>query len=652
MTTDKDIELLDKETIDKIAAGEVVERPASVAKELIENAIDAGAKNITIEWRDGGISFLRVTDDGAGIRSDQLKMAFTRHSTSKLRTIKDLDAISSLGFRGEALSSIAAVSKTEVFTKTADEMLGTHYVIEGSEEVGCSEVAAPRGTSVFVRQHFYNTPVRRKFLKSPLTEGNYINELSSRIALSHPEISFSLIGDGKEKLFTSGNGKLFDCIYNEEGKDTAARLLDLSYADENMTVQGFLGQPELRRSNRNREIFFVNGRYIKSRVLSKALEDAYQGFLMLHQYPFCVLFLTFPPGALDVNVHPRKAEVRFSDDSAVYDGLYAAVRGRLKATVDIPKVDFSADEKTIGEPIEKAPEVYEKARLDSYKELHETAVRRDFPSAPALTPQASIPAAGIISPEASFSATSEKISPQTSQPFTDGQPSAIRDDAVSNAERPAVTGREKETWPAKGEQISFLSEEAKKDHRIIGQIFRTYWLVEYAGSVYIIDQHAAHEKVLYERLMRDYEKKEMTSQLISPPIVVTLSPQEETAYAESREAFRDLGFEIENFGGAEYTISAVPGNLYSLDPEDIFLSTLADLADGKRKAVNESLLIRVATMACKAAVKGNMALPEAQARALIDELLTLDNPYHCPHGRPTMIEVSERELEKRFKRIV
>ncbi len=626
MSERPEIRLLSPETIDKIAAGEVVERPASVAKELIENAIDAGAKNITVEWKDGGISYLRVTDDGGGIPADQLRTAFLRHSTSKLRTIKDLDSIASLGFRGEALSSIAAVSKTEVFTKTADDVMGSHYCIEGSEEVSLEEAAAPNGTSIFVRQLFYNTPVRRKFLKSPMTEGNYLAELCSRIALSHPEISFSLIADGREKLFTPGNGKLFDCIYREDGREVASHLYDISYSDETLSVRGFLGQPEIRRSNRNREIFFVNGRYIKSRILSKAVEDAYQGFLMLHQYPYCVLFLTFPDGHVDVNVHPRKAEVRFTDEPAVYDSVYKAVRLRLSAAVDIPKADFSTPDEKVVSTEERAPEVFEQSRLKSYKE----AVQQEISSA--------LPVEEM---------------PEKAGADSTGGPAAGHEaefEPGSSTSETAVNGSKPQY-----DALNFSHQQnraAAEAAGIIGQIFDTYWIVEYDGKVYIIDQHAAHEKVMYERFMMQYEMKEMTSQQIAPPIVVSLSPVEEDTYRTYSEAFAELGYEVEAFGGSEYRITAVPGNLYSLDPEQVFLETLSDLADGKGRAINETLYIRVATMACKAAVKGNTYLPEPEARALIEELLTLDNPYHCPHGRPTMISISETDLEKRFKRIV
>lgn len=666
MSERPEIRLLDPETIDKIAAGEVVERPASVAKELIENAIDAGAKNITVEWKDGGISYLRVTDDGGGIPGDELRAAFLRHSTSKLRTIKDLDSISSLGFRGEALSSIAAVSKTEVFTKTADDVMGSHYCIEGSEEVSLEEAAAPNGTSIFVRQLFYNTPVRRKFLKSPMTEGNYMAELTSRIALSHPEISFSLIADGREKLFTPGNGKLFDCIYREDGREVASHLYDVSYSDETLSVRGFLGQPEIRRSNRNREIFFVNGRYIKSKLLSKAVEDAYQGFLMLHQYPYCVLFLSFPDGHVDVNVHPRKAEVRFTDEPAVYDSVYKAVRLRLSAAVDIPKADFSTVDEKVVSTDEKAPEVFEQSRLKSYKE----AVQQEISSALPIekAPDSSLSTdsedrslfKGNGSIENSFlpseaasegdlsHAADESMTPSYDTVTFSHQQNRAAAEAAGAA--PAVFMRTAST--EKQEQLSFLSAEAVKSHRIIGQIFETYWIVEYDGKVYIIDQHAAHEKVMYERFMKQYAEKQMTSQQIAPPLVVSLSPLEEDTYRTYSEAFSELGFEVEAFGGSEYRITAVPGNLYSLDPEQIFLETLSDLSDGKGRAINDTLYIRVATMACKAAVKGNTHLPEPEARALIEELLTLDNPYHCPHGRPTMISISETDLEKRFKRIV
>lgn len=656
-----EIRLLDPETIDKIAAGEVVERPASVAKELIENAIDAGAKNITVEWKEGGISYLRVTDDGAGIPYGELQAAFLRHSTSKLRTIRDLDSISSLGFRGEALSSIAAVSKTEVFTKTADDVMGSHYVIEGSEEVTLEEAAAPQGTSIFVRQLFYNTPVRRKFLKSPMTEGNYLAELTSRIALSHPEISFSLQADGREKLFTPGNGKLFDCIYREDGREVASHLYDLSYSDDILSVRGFLGQPEIRRSNRSREIFFVNGRYIKSKVLSRAVEDAYQGFLMLHQYPYCVLFLTFPEGHVDVNVHPRKAEVRFTEEPAVYDAVYKAVRQRLSAAVDIPTTDLSTPDEKVVSREEKAPEAFEQGRMAAYKAAVQEEIAEALPveqepeeiaAQRSNGPFSASPRTNAAAENAGMDSAGETEIRAAKQAYDTINFSHQTNRAAAEAAGTAPALYMRSAVREKPGQVTFLSEEAVKSHRIIGQIFETYWIVEYDGKVYIIDQHAAHEKVMFERFMKAHEKKEMTSQLISPPIVVSLSPTEEETFSSCHEAFEELGYSVENFGGSEYRITAVPGNLYSLDPEEIFMETLADLSDGQGRAVNDTLYIRVATMACKAAVKGNTRLPEPEARALIEELLTLDNPYHCPHGRPTMISISETELEKRFKRIV
>ena len=621
MEDNRKIRLLSKETIDKIAAGEVVERPASVVKELVENSIDSGAKNITVEWKDGGISYIRVTDDGCGIEKSELRNAFLRHSTSKLVTVEDLSSISTLGFRGEALSSIAAVSKTEVFSKTRDIILGAHYIVEGSEEITCEDSACPDGTSVFVRQLFYNTPARRKFLKSPMTEGNYINEIVSRIALSHPEISFSLKAGGTDRFFTSGNGSLLDAIYRIEGRNVAADLIEISHRENEVGCFGFLGREPLERANRAKELFFVNKRSISSKLLSKAAEDACQGYLMLHRYPYIILFIDIDEALVDVNVHPRKAEVRFSEEERVYNAVYSAVREAIRSIEDISPIRLSGIE-------EESP--------DKVKELPLQPEREERPHSEVM------PGEQEVLPEK----IPVNIPEKTPEVFEEKRFTKYKE-RLETMEKP-LSFLESE----KNGQISFVSVEAKKSHRIIGQIFKTYWIVEYDNDVYLLDQHAAHEKVLYERTIKLLEKREVFSQNLNPPIVISLSPAEEDILLKYQEAFERIGFLIEPFGGAEVRLCAVPSNMFEVDPKELFMSTLSGLSETEGKALDETVLIRVATMSCKAAIKGNTIISETEARALIDELLLLDNPYHCPHGRPVMIKLSKEELDKRFNRIV
>lgn len=621
MEDNRKIRLLSKETIDKIAAGEVVERPASVVKELVENSIDSGAKNITVEWKDGGISYIRVTDDGCGIEKSELQNAFLRHSTSKLVTVEDLSSISTLGFRGEALSSIAAVSKTEVFSKTRDIILGAHYIVEGSEEITFEDSACPDGTSVFVRQLFYNTPARRKFLKSPMTEGNYINEIVSRIALSHSEISFSLKAGGTDRFFTSGNGSLLDAIYRIEGRSVAADLIEISHRENEVGCFGFLGREPLERANRAKELFFVNKRSISSKLLSKAAEDACQGYLMLHRYPYIILFIDIDEALVDVNVHPRKAEVRFSEEERVYNAVYSAVREAVRSIEDISPIRLSG--------IEEA----------SQKEVKELPVHPEKEERPHSEV---IPGGQEVLPEK----IPEDIPEKTPEVFEEKRFTEYKE-RLETMEKP-LSFLESE----KNGQISFVSLEAKKSHRIIGQIFKTYWIVEYDNDVYLLDQHAAHEKVLYERTIKLLEKREVFSQNLNPPIVISLSPAEEDTLLKYQEAFERIGFLIEPFGGAEVRLCAVPSNMFEVDPKELFMSTLSGLSETEGKALDETVLIRVATMSCKAAIKGNTIISETEARALIDELLLLDNPYHCPHGRPVMIKLSKEELDKRFNRIV
>ena len=654
-----EIRQLSKNTIDHIAAGEVVEGPSSVVKELTENAIDAGAKHISIDYKDGGTTSIRISDDGCGIPADEVKIAFLPHATSKLREISDLDDISTLGFRGEALSSIAAVSKVEMLTKTEDELIGAHFEIDGGEEEAFTEMACPKGTTIIVKNLFYNTPARRKFLKSSMTEGNYIDELLQNLSLSHPDISFTVTGQGRERIFTSGNGKLSDTIYQVMGKDTARNLYELEFSNEFCTISGFLGQPVIHRGNRNREIFFVNGRYIKSKIISKAVEDAYQGYLMLHQYPLAILNIDFHGAFVDVNVHPRKTEVRFSDNEKVYEVLFEAVRNRLKKAEDVQDVILS--EETAAKVDTNTGEVLETNQNDANALNNQQSAAAESTSSIGSTKSAAIINNTITSKKSELPPSF--LESNRFEQYKQKTESAIQSDEyyAGRYENTATLNEQSEVQintPAskfsseKPEQLSFFTADDLKQHRIIGQVFKTYWLVEFDDRLYIIDQHAAHEKVLYEHTMKKLKEKTMTSQQISPPIIVSLSPNEIEIYEKYKDAYKELGYEIDSFGGKDYSISAVPANMYSIDPKELFLSSLNDLEFSNDKVTNDILLIRVATMSCKAAIKGNTEISEEEARALIEELFTLDNPFHCPHGRPTMIEISHYEMDKRFKRIV
>lgn len=605
-----EIALLSQETIDKIAAGEVIDRPSSVVKELVENAIDAGATAITVEIKEGGISFIRITDNGCGIEQKEVPLAFLRHSTSKIRSAEDLLCVHSLGFRGEALSSIAAVSRVELITKTAAALTGTRYLIEGSKEISVEEIGAPEGTTFLVRDLFFNTPARRKFLKTAQTEGTYISDMLEKLALSHPDISFKYINNNQTRLHTSGNGNKKDLIYHIYGREIAASLLEVNYEGEFFSLSGYIGKPVINRGNRNYENYFINGRYIKSTILSKAIEDTYKSFLMQHQYPFTVLYFTFPGETLDVNVHPTKMELRFDHNQEIYKALCDEIYAVLSHKELIPEVPVE-EKKSAAKPVhiykEPIPEPFEKRRINEIRQPQEpkTYIREEVLPLKPLPPK--------------------------KEPQKEESQKQISLEDVSPA---------------------FMTEAARKKYHIIGQLFQTYWLIEYEDKLYIIDQHAAHEKVLYERTMARLKEKDLTSQAISPPIVLSLDAKEEEMLDKYREEICRLGYEVEPFGGREYMISAVPDNLYHIDMKDLFIEMLDDFSDMSGKQTPELILEKVASMSCKAAVKGNDKLSLAEINALIDELLTLENPFNCPHGRPTIISMSKYEIEKKFKRIV
>lgn len=604
------IQILDQDTINQIAAGEVVERPASVVKELMENAIDAGATAVTVEIRQGGIGFIRITDNGCGIPKEELPLAFLRHSTSKIHSAADLLTVASLGFRGEALSSIAAVSQVELITKTTDSLTGSRYRIEGGEEKGLEEVGAPEGTTFISRNLFFNTPARRKFLKTETTEAGHVADLVEKIALSHPEISIRLIVNNQNRLHTSGNHNLKDIIYTIYGREIAGSLLSVSAEREGMQISGFIGKPVIARGNRNFENYFINGRYIKSRLISKAIEDGYKSYMMQHKYPFTLLHFTIEPELIDVNVHPSKMELRFKDGEAVYQMVYHAVTSALSGKELIPTA-------SLPEPrVPNQPEVSGQPESQS---------RPEVPGRPEPFEKKRMEAMGIVK---------EPPSPYGKEPPV--PPSA---EEKKEEQLELFDGR-------------LLSEEARKRHRLIGQVFDTYWLVEYDGSLYIIDQHAAHEKVLFEQNFASLKSREYTSQYISPPIILSLSMREAELLNRSIDVFRQVGFEIEPFGGSEFAVRAVPGNLLSLAKKELLMEMIDSLSEEGGRIAPESVYDRIATMSCKAAVKGNTNLSFAEADQLIDSLLKLENPYQCPHGRPTIISISKYEMEKKFKRIV
>lgn len=653
------IKLLDKNTIDKIAAGEVVDRPSSIVKELVENAIDAGATSISIEIKDGGISLIRITDNGSGIAKDQIAIAFLRHSTSKINDASDLAFIHTLGFRGEALSSIAAVSQTELCTKTKDDLTGVIYKINGGVEESLSEAGLPNGTTLIVKNLFYNTPARLKFLKSAQTEAGYVMDIVQRIALSHPEIAFKYVANGSVKLSTSGNGSLKDAVYSVFGRDITANLLQIDDSDETLSVSGFIGKPEIARGNRNFEYFFINGRYIKDKIIQKALEEAYLGYQMKGTFPFAVLNINIEPELVDVNVHPSKMEIRFFNNEVVFNSVYEIIRNRITRRENIPLVSLSRANTAPPVPEEYVPEPFEQAAARKPSLYTDS---QDFKTIREETNYTGRYSNTLRSSADNSSYTEQLESLQSYTKAADDMDILDTDTAEDKSfaanEGAAFTISSKlanENVPYEQSEIiipDFVSKAARKSHRIVGEVFDTYWIVEYDDSMFIIDQHAAHEKVLYEKFINNLKNDKHYSQHIMPSIIVTLTQQEEDILKKYMSSFTELGFEIEHFGGCEYMISAVPTDLYFLDNSILFLELLDDLSDISSKSGPEIIIDRVATAACKAAVKGGNRLSLAEANTLIDELLSLDNPYNCPHGRPTIISMSRTELEKKFKRII
>lgn len=639
-----EINLLSQSTIDKIAAGEVVERPLNVVKELTENAIDAGATAITVEIKDGGITLIRVTDNGCGIEKEQIKKAFLRHATSKIISIEDLSYTESLGFRGEALSSIAAVSQVEVITKTADELTGIRYAIAAGQEEDLEEVGAPTGTTFLVRNLFFNTPVRKKFLKQPQTEGGYVSDMMEHLALSHPHISIKFINNGQVRFHTSGNGDLKEIIYRIYGRETADSLIAINYDDEEFKVNGYLGRPELNRSNRNFETYFVNGRYVKNEIITKALEEGYRAYLMQHKFPFCVLHFTMNPSSIDVNVHPAKMEIRLIHGNILYKQLSKAVADCIKTVELIPDVKLveQSDECPL---IQKSPEPFELQRTAMLKEeegsyLAQKNFNNTLAADKELAPE---PKVADFLQKIAVNKVIGNVSEESKAENAGIHANVIKADQHILVEKPTQLNLFEE---------KFLSTDSHQDFRILGQLFETYWLIAFRDKLLIMDQHAAHEKVKYERLLKELDNKGVTTQMVNPPVIINLTGKEEELLNEYADSFASLGFEIEEFGGGAFAIRSMPTDLYGCDEKTFFTEILDELSENPMKGNPEVILQKLASMACKAAVKGNQMMSITEAGALIDELLTLENPYHCPHGRPTIISMSKYEIEKKFKRII
>jgi len=654
------IHVLDAETIDKIAAGEVVERPASVVKELVENSIDAGATSITVEIKDGGISFMRITDNGSGIAKDQIRTAFLRHATSKIESAEDLSRIASLGFRGEALSSISAVSQVELVTKTKDSLTGTRVIIEGGIEKAFEEVGAPDGTTFLIRNLFFNTPVRRKFLKQPATEGGYVADLMEHLALSRPDISFKFMMGSQTKFYTSGNGELKEVIYRIYGKDVAANLIPIDFEENGLQIKGYLGSPALVRSNRNHEIYFLNSRFIRSSVLSKAIEEGYKEYLMQHKFPLCVLHMNVEDKSkVDVNVHPTKMEVRFSDGPAVYNLIMHAIRTTLKNKEMIPETTLPEAKVPVRKEVTYTEVVMPGMPAKPFvKEVTNTVNRpvtiasnkKDYTEQVPTNNQGTSIGINELKIMSDVLESTKTASPKfkAPEPFETKRTQSFKvmEEVRYQAERKDMTDFKQETLF----ETKMISQENRTKYQMIGQVFDTYWLVQFEDKLYIIDQHAAHEKVKYERFMKQYQEKTIITQNLMPPIIVSLTGKEEMILKEYEELFNNLGFEIEEFGGDEYALRAVPVDLYGCNEKQMFLEVLDDLSDiGPRESI-KVVEEKIASMACKAAVKGNNTISREEAEKLIDELLTLENPYNCPHGRPTIITMSKYEMEKRFKR--
>ncbi|MCR5671840.1 MAG: DNA mismatch repair endonuclease MutL [Butyrivibrio sp.] len=654
---------LDKNTIDQIAAGEVVERPSSVVKELVENAIDSGANAITVEIKGGGIDMIRVTDNGSGIEKSEIRKAFKRHATSKLKSIEDLYSIRSLGFRGEALSSISSVAQVDMITKTKDTAVGTRYCINGGEEAAFEDIGAPDGTTLIVRNLFFNTPARKKFLKTPQTEGSYIGDVMEHLALDNPTVSFHYINNKEDKFSTSGNGDLKEIIYRIYGRDVSVSLVPICVSEDGYTLEGYLGEPSINRSNRNFEVFFVNGRFVKDKVMSKALEEGYKQYLMMHKFPFAVLHLRMDPSLVDVNVHPAKLEVRFSNQTLLYEFIRRNVEKTLREREMIPDALLGDDKKEAIEVNERAPESsdevviktskYEKNPGDEVKEAAPQPFEKLRFEEHRISEDTPVYAKGVKQEPIKIEDSNK--SAVWTRIFGDSDGS----EAEKNERPSPIIKSEDAIVVEKPMQLNLfdekvLTKENVKEYEILGQVFGTYWVIAFKDKVFWVDQHAAHEKINYERMMKRYKNGELLSQMVNPPVIVSLSSSEEEMFLSYRQYFEKLGFNIENFGGHEYAMRAIPVDLFGCDDEkEMFLEILDELShETNLDRTPDVINYKIASMACKASVKGNTRMTKEEMEALLDELLTLDNPYNCPHGRPTIISMSKYEIDKKFKRVV
>lgn len=649
------IHLLDQSTINQIAAGEVVDRPVSVVKELTENAIDAGATAITVEVKQGGTTLIRVTDNGSGIAAEDLPAAFKRHSTSKITEAADLLTVSSLGFRGEALSSVAAVGRVELITRTHSSLVGNRYVIEGGKELALEEVGAPEGTTIIVRDLFYNTPARKKFLKTPATEGGYIFDMIGKMALSRPDISFRFIQNGQSKLHTSGNHNLKDVIYHIYGRELTRELIPISYESAFFRMEGFIGKPIAARSNRSYEIYFINGRYIRSNLIHKAVEEGYRNFLMQHKFPFTAFNMIIEPEFTDVNVHPSKMELRFRNQEFLYEEIVSAVRKTLTAGELSP--DFTVEPVKSKNPGQIKTKVPEKATESIRKE---ESIQGNKPGNQIEPTPPGVPGNGTESIQGNKS--EKRMEPiqenenktgqyerkeKAPEPFeTKRRERLLKEERAPYGEVQAVDVHQQNLFEEK-----LLTADTVSQVKLAGQIFDTYWIVQYQDNFLIIDQHAAHEKVLYESIIKQLKKQEYTTQQMNPPVIITLAPRQQEQFSELSGLLAEMGFEVEPFGGNEYAVYGMPDNLVGVAPMDL-LEEILEGAGEKGRITPEAVYEKAASLACKAAIKGNQRLSRAEAEQLIADLVDLENPYTCPHGRPTMIKMTKYELEKKFKRVL
>ena len=700
------IVLLDDLTINKIAAGEVIERPASVIKEMAENSIDAGATNIIIEIKNGGISFIRISDNGKGIKADDVELAFERHATSKIRSANDLDTVKSMGFRGEALASIAAIANVELVTKTAEDTVGTKIIVEGGDILEKTEAPCSTGTTITVRNLFYNTPVRYKFLKKDFTESGYIEDVVTRLALIHPEVAIKFINLGKTVIQTNGNGEISQVIYNIFGKDIASNLLNVEYEYEYIKIKGVIGKPEIARSNRSNQIFFVNQRYIKDKTLASAVEQAFKGMLPIGKFAFLVLNLEMPPSKVDVNVHPAKLEVRFAEEGIVFKAMFHAIKDTLlkadfmserekteevkeaskeKNVQEIAKDTYTVSNKrqTLGNIIEDIFNKKNEAKINEVKssENSQNAIEKlkklqdDLKNEVSQNPNLQLTEKykemekrynDIVTP---IETKNEEIE-KPKESGNEENPKPEKEKISFNEMYKELFGKEpyKQTEKQEEKKENFYTidtkiedsnvsmfedkEEFKKPvYKFIGIAFNTYIILEIENELYIMDQHAAHERIMYEKVKKNFfQEKEKDSQLLLLPDIITLTHKEMDIARDNLDLFRKAGFVVEEFGENTIKLSGVPEICIDLDTEELFKETLDEINTVARTAKQEKEEKFIATVACKSAVKANMVLSEEEVHSLMEKLLELPNPFTCPHGRPTVIKMSKYEIERKFAR--